>query len=256
MLAVASAATYQIDSATQIWDMAHRSPTVSIIDEPGTPGLAFSPDGAFLATISDELLFFRDPDSGEIVSQHPVEISVVTGMAFSPDGHYLAFGDVDDKVQLWDAINESLVRVVDDEPSEGFNMNFGGGLVAFSPDGALLATGRADGRIRLWNVNSGELLRTLEGHESSVTTIAFSSDGTLLASGSDLGIVKVWQVTDGELLADLIGHDYDSNIGGLAFSPDGRILISGSGNIYRNLPERVSVVMIWWGIPEQSEDFK
>jgi WD40 repeat protein len=78
---------------------------------------------------------------------------------------------------------------------------------------------------------------TLIGHTDSVYSVAFSPDGKLLASGScgqrdSLGIhcirgeIKLWEVASGSLVRTLSGHT--DRVWSVAFSPDGRLLASGS----------------------------
>ena len=94
--------------------------------------------------------------------------------------------------------------------------------VVFSPDRTTLASGSSDGTVKLWDVSRRELLATLEGHGDRVMAVAFSHDGTL-ASGSLNGI-KLWDVATRNETATLQG------IAPVAFSPDGTLLASGSGN--------------------------
>jgi hypothetical protein len=121
--------------------------------------------------------------------------------------------------------------------------------VAFSPDGRLLASGSCgkvgnsfcvQGEIKLWDVASGSLVRTLSGHTGFVFSVAFSPDGRLLASGSCgqldspgyyipnciQGEIKLWEVATGREVRTLSGHtDFVYSV---AFSPDGKLLASGS----------------------------
>ena len=62
---------------------------------------------------------------------------------------------------------------------------------------------------------------------STVNSVAFSPDGSRLASGSD-NIVRIWNTTTGELEDELEGHT--DCIGSVAFSHNGRFIVSGSWN--------------------------
>jgi WD40 repeat protein len=76
---------------------------------------------------------------------------------------------------------------------------------------------------------------TLTGHTWFVKSVAFSPDGRLLASGScgqgiiltcTQGEIRLWDVASGREVRTLSGHtDWVKSV---AFSPDGRLLASGS----------------------------
>ncbi len=71
---------------------------------------------------------------------------------------------------------------------------------------------------------------TFRGHSDWIGSVAFSPDSTLAASGSAIslliGDLKVWDPATGKVLHLLLGHI--GPIAGVAFSPDGKSLVSGS----------------------------
>jgi WD40 repeat protein len=148
----------------------------------GVVGVAFSPDGATLASVSlDRTTKVWDIASTTLIHEL-VNASVATGVAFSPDGALLAVDQ-----QLWSVGDWQLVREMDD-------VRGGMGNIAFSPDGKLLAAGNAWYEVRWWRVADGTLLHTVKDHADSVNSVAFSPDGKMLTSGSLDGTVRLWRV--------------------------------------------------------------
>lgn len=108
-------------------------------------------------------------------------------------------------------------------------------VLAFSPDSKLLAEG--NNGVRLWNIENGEasLVREIgSGKENTqlqvdathwVTALAFDKESKRLALGDNTNI-KIYEISSGKLLHTLAGHFDD--VKSLAFSPDGKILLSGS----------------------------
>ncbi len=108
--------------------------------------------------------------------------------------------------------------------------------VAFSPDGRFLASASYDGTVKLWRLSDGKLLQTLMHGNApfyvSVHFVVFSPDGCLLAT-LDSGVITLWQVRDGKPVRTLkhyfsSSHHFEVLGRPLAFSPDGRLLASGS----------------------------
>jgi WD40 repeat protein/serine/threonine protein kinase len=155
----------------------------------------------------------------------------VRGAVFSPDGRHLASVSDEGEVKLWDA-----TRLEETQDARRILMAGVHGQwlnVAFSPDSRRLATGGEGGTVKLWDVQTGEELQTLPahkalpGHSGDVYTVAFSPDsGRWVASAGEDSTVKVWDIDTGDLLHSLRGHT--GLVSSVAFSPDGRRLISGS----------------------------
>jgi WD40 repeat protein len=71
------------------------------------------------------------------------------------------------------------------------------------------------------------------GHSGRVNSVLFSTDGGLLASVGADSEIKLWRAEDGELLNTLSQDNGAPN--NIAFSPDGKMLASGSASATRNL---------------------
>ena len=110
-----------------------------------------------------------------------------------------------------------------------------GAKLTFSPDGKILAaSSQRDGLICLLDLPSGHELSRLEGTTGyHFKAFAFSPDGTILAAGIETAespgrelSIRLWDVAAGRELGRAQAHR--SEISALAFSPDGRRLVSAS----------------------------
>ena len=108
--------------------------------------------------------------------------------------------------------------------------------LAFSPDNQTFASGDESKTIFLWDVKSGERRATFKTPGGGHYALAFSPNGNLLASGSSDGTIYLWDATKtgehwwdtvGQYLSSLILDGHNARVTNLAFSPDGKTLISG-----------------------------
>jgi WD40 repeat protein len=209
-------------------------PALKERDEIRAP-IAFSPHGGVLAgeTPKGHLKLWSSTTFQAVATLSEKSNSLC--LAFSSDGKTLAAGDTPALgISLWDVMNRKLLHRL--EGHEAMVTS-----VSFSPDGKVLASGSADGTIRLWQVTTGKNLgvwegpATVERRATWIFSVAFSPDGKLLATGSakrtqfrahDAGIIKIWDPKRGKALVTLEGHS--NSVATVAFSPDGRTLVSGS----------------------------
>jgi WD40 repeat protein len=101
--------------------------------------------------------------------------------------------------------------------------------MAFSPNGERLAAAYWDGTVKVWDIKSSKTLHTFR-HDDRATGVAFHPNGRQLASSSCDNTAKVWDLDTGEELDTLRGHI--GYVMGVAYSPDGQILATASGNRY------------------------
>ena len=168
-------------------------------------GLAFSPDGQRLASISrsrDCKACLWDVDSGEQITELPLTLlrrgtyrGYDTGIAFSPQGDIIA-GGKSGEIVLWDATNGKTLMTLP-QPEESQRAI----TLCFSPCGQYLASGAwwqgglQKVPIRLWKVATGENIATFWGHTTDVQCFEFSADNTVLVSGGHDGAIYLWDLT-------------------------------------------------------------
>src|SRR5205823_5223585 len=101
------------------------------------------------------------------------------------------------------------------------------GHLAVSPDGKLVVAVRGDEVAVIWDAGTGKEVRRYRA-----SAVAFSPDGKLLACGArgttikdaNAGIIHLYDLATGRELQALRGHL--TPVGSLAFTPDGKTLLS------------------------------
>jgi WD40 repeat protein/serine/threonine protein kinase/tetratricopeptide (TPR) repeat protein len=226
------------DNRVDLWDAAtgrHRdsfTPHIGNIQR-----VAFSPDSTRLGTGSlcgfvsvwdlarrQRLLLFKGPTTE------------IADLAFSADGQALVATSRDGTARLWQLTERQESRtLLGAEPTLS--------RVAYSPDGQWLAMTRP---ITLWDARTGVLVRRLDAADS----VAFSPDSKTLASGGRDSRVRLWDVGTGRLLQTLDGRPGEPDKGrrvvaSLTFSPDGRWLAAGFGELHWFVGDHDQVVKVW-----------
>jgi len=168
----------------------------------GVEDVAYSPDGKYLATASEDwsvIICEVTPDGVRYLLTLPEgsHTAPVTGVAFSPDGKRLATASEDGTAKVWEVDSGQELLALTEQAGLRYGYHLGAMQVDFSPDGTRLATANLDGVPKVWNATSGEELLALPGHTDLVTDIAFSPDGKRLATASEDATAKIWDVSAG-----------------------------------------------------------
>lgn len=196
----------------------------------------YSPDGKVFAVSSSSGIYLYDASSFE--EKMVIAQGVIRDMAFSTDGKTLSTvvetyeaGNgpgfiVYALIQQWDLAGGSLLqisRLETDGPFEWYDH-----FAVFSPDGKTLASNVVTGTVKLWDAASGQELLSFS-NPYFYGPLVFSLDSKTLAA-TDFDGVTLWDVsTRAEIRRIVTGPDLaNPAIISLAFSPDGRLLATGS----------------------------
>jgi WD40 repeat protein len=113
--------------------------------------------------------------------------------------------------------------------------------LAFTPDGRQIVSAGRDRVVRVWDWKSGKTVRTIRGQvglepwsDGTIYAAALSPDGHWLAVGGRMAVgtesnppmARIYDFPTGKLLTLLRGDRHGAQVRRLAFSPDGKRLIS------------------------------
>jgi WD40 repeat protein len=245
-------ATSDTKGDIQIWDARTFTKLINCqAHQHWTWAISFSPDGQYLASASDDhRVKLWEVATGECLQTYIGHTFSVNAVVFSPDGQIIASSAQDSTIRLWRTFLGNL------SPEIQTLVGHQGRVwsIAFSPDGHTLVSGGEDLTVRLWacpersrwDVATGECVAEWSAHTAWVRSVAFSPDGKTIATGSYDRSIKIWEVKIPKIpdflkksgicakpgvfiptcLHTLIGHQQP--VSAIAFSPDGRQLVSSS----------------------------
>ena len=166
-----------------------------------------------------------DINSGAVLRSYVGHTAAVRALTVSPNERWLASAgaskeDGDGTLRIWNFATGA-------EQSKYFPMPGWTYSAAWSPDDSTLATTHDNGLLQLRDVRDLASVRELKGHVNRIWYAAFSPDGRSLISGSVDTTARIWDVKTGELQHVL---NHKDAVGGVLFSPDGKLAVTSSGN--------------------------
>jgi len=241
------------DGKVIVWNFNTRQRMATLTGHQGWVNwVEYSPDGRWLVTAGqDQTVIIWDAASLQqtaVLREHRAGVSMI---AFSPDGKLLisSAGDNDNRTILWEVNSWRKVREIPFGVKWGqlcftpdgrhlvgsggwtWEMPSGRSLPGDMPDvgnyGSLDAAGShflsidGTGHVSLLDVAQRKVIFRTRGHQFHGRVAIFSPDKRLWATGSE--DIVLW---DAATRTKLVRLPYVAEVWGLAFSPDGRWLVS------------------------------
>ena len=145
----------------------------------GVTSIAFSPDGQFVLTGSDDKTAKLWNLKGEEIRTFTGHSDYVSSVAFSPDGQFVLTGSSDNTAILWNLEGKEI------RTFRGHSERVSS--VAFSPDGQFVLTGSWDSTAKLWKLQGLASRQAAEEYRfgNGVYFVDFAKigDTLLIASG-------------------------------------------------------------------------
>ncbi|KAK5237063.1 U3 snoRNP protein [Exophiala xenobiotica] len=206
---------YEIPSFSNIHSLSMASSPISTV--------TINKTGEWLAMGSSktgQLLVWEHASESNILKQSS-HLDALTALSYSPDSTRIITGADDGLIKIWDIASGFHIATFTEHASAVT-------ASAYSKRGNILFTSSLDGSVRAWDMLRYRNFRTF----TAPTRLSFSclaidpSAEVVCAASHDSFDIHLWSVQTGALLDQLSGHE--GLISTLAFTPDGRYLVSGS----------------------------
>lgn len=149
--------------------------------------VAFSPDGAFMATAGNDCMIhiwdLAIPNLIRVIKGHN---RVIQHLEFSHDSKLLASASNDLAAKVWDVAAGLELRTFRGHGAMVWSANF-----TSNPD--LVVTGGADKKLRFFRLETGREFHVVDADEAHVRAIACDPTLPLLATGGGDGKIRIWQ---------------------------------------------------------------
>jgi WD40 repeat protein/serine/threonine protein kinase len=216
-------ATGSEDQTARLWDARTGEPLgPPLRHSSGVPFLIFHPGGKLLLTGSiDHTAQLWDTATGQPVSPPLRHGDQITAIAFSPDGKTIVTSSMDGTARLWNTATGKGVS----PPLEHGDV---AAVLGFSPDGKTLYTLKTSSRVWTWNPATGEARGSFQvgpdlGRPAYFAVL--SPDGKCIVSGGPTE-ARLWDAATGKAFGLPLRHE--SVVRAIAFSPDGKTILTGS----------------------------
>jgi WD40 repeat protein len=216
------------DRRIRIWtidtDVLEDEIPLKIEKDDGVLALALSTNGRLLAAATYakrvHVVDMKTKATSAMLRLHKeAKTHLKNSLAFSPDGALLASasGGSEGTIVIWDVHRKVVAHTLTGDARSGMTR------MAWSRDGEVLATAGTAAYITLWNTRTGDFIEQFLSTVGTVNGMAFSPTMDVLAIVGGHSVC-FWDVNKKEFIAR---HSH-RGVASLAFSTDGKLLITGS----------------------------
>lgn len=186
--------------------------------------ICYTYDGKYIASSDDAgNIKIWNADNNLLLRTISIDTKAVFWIDFIPNSYTLvSTHEWNDKLYFWNIKTGTYIKTIN------VNSNMSKGF-SFSPDGKNLYI--SNSYIEIYDTNTGSLLKKIDDAGIPSSAVVCSSDGKYIASGCKIdqknNVINIWSALDNfKLVKTVKCYDYVSS---LAFSPDCRYLLFGSG---------------------------
>lgn len=228
------------DKTVHIWNTKRRNRRAKLKGHTGwVTALAFSKDSNTIASgDTDGTVHVWNVRKKQELTALQEQINPILALAFAPDGNTLATAGADGEIHFWNPNSGEKITTFKTGFTEWVRS------MAFSKDNTTLSTAMFNNTVQKYDVQTGNKVSEFTDSIQKLThALTLSPDGTLLACHPVNGVIafnarenwrtdksyqghekiQIWNLSTGKELPPLMNA-----FGKMTFSPDNKMLVSGS----------------------------